>query len=171
MDLWGIGEMSEQIIVIIYGRGGHQEQMSRLLKKDLIKVQDQVKLIGMTDSKSPINQGVNRNYQFKEFRDKFSVWRTYLNFPINSIQLVLVTLYLLTRYNVKGVITTGPGVAIIPCILLSLLRKKVVVFESWSKFTQPSKTAKLLYRFAGLFIVQNKAMLECFPKAKFWGRL
>ena len=163
--------MNDKAILVIYGGGGHQEQMRRLLCADLIVKNDQMRLIAITDSQSPIQEMIEKNLHVKEFRDKHSNWKTIVKMPFVVLDIVFKTAHILTKYEIRGVITTGPGIAIIPCVLARILGKKIVVFESWSKFTKPSYTAKLLYRFAGLFIVQHKSMIKIFPKAKYWGKL
>ena len=157
--------------VLIYGRGGHQAQMQRLLSKGLIKETDVVNLIAITDSLKPINKIIAQSYTFNEYRDKNSYWTTVLTLPVNSLRLIFTTFSIIKNYKVKGVITTGPGIAIIPSLIFWLFRKKLVVFESWSKFYKPTITAKILYHFAGLFIIQNKSLFKIFPKAKYWGKL
>ncbi len=163
--------MQESVIVLVYGCGGHQSQMQRLLAKKLINENDNITLIGITDSLHPINRPIIRTYIFKEFRDKKSNWITLLTLPFSVLALIIRTLILLFKFKVKAVITTGPGLAIIPCLIFWLFNKKLIVFETWSKFYKPSITAKVLYRFSGLFIIQHQTMSKVFPKAKYWGRL
>lgn len=163
--------MKDRVIVLIYGRGGHQVQMQRLLDKGLVNKEDEISLIAMTDSETAIGDSVTKTYKFREYRDKNSRWLTVIFLPFNSLHLIYRTLVLLFTHKVTAVITTGPGLAIIPGILFSLFRIKLVVFETWSKFYKPTITAKILYRFAGLFIIQNKSLIAIFPDAKYWGRL
>jgi len=163
--------IKKNTFLIIYGRGGHQKQMSELLKHGLYESDDSVNTIVFTDSVKPLTFGNSQTFKFKEFRDKYSNSKTIVLLPYHLLKLIYTTLMVLSQFKIKGVITTGPGIAIIPCFICYLFRKKVVVFESWSKFTQPSITAKILYYFSGLFIVQNKSMLKVFPKAKYWGKL
>lgn len=157
--------------MIIYGRGGHQTQMQRLLAKGLFVDEDAVNLIAITDSQNPIIDSIDKTYVFNEYRDKNSYWTTVLTLPVNTLKLIFTTIGILNKYKVVGVITTGPGIAIVSTLLFWLFRKKIVVFETWSKFYKPSITAKMLYHFAGLFIIQNKSLSSIFPKAVYWGKL
>jgi len=158
-------------MVIIYGRGGHQAQMERLIQKGLIIKDDGIDLITMTDSEYPIESIESNLFQFREFRNKHSYLMSLLIAPFNSLFLLICSLYILMRYKVKGVVSTGPGLSIIPVIVFWIFRVKIVVFEDWSKFYEPSITAKILYRFSGLFIIQNKTLKSFYPKAQYWGRL
>ncbi len=163
--------MKSSTYIIIYGRGGHQAQMAKLLTNGLFVDEDNINLIAITDSLNAIEKHVQNTITVDELRDKHSNRLTLLWLPLLSVRLIIRSLMLLKKHNIKGVISTGPGIAIIPCLIFGLFGKKIIVFESWSKFNQPSYTAKILYRFAGLFIVQHSSMLKVFPKAKYWGKL
>jgi UDP-N-acetylglucosamine:LPS N-acetylglucosamine transferase len=69
------------------------------------------------------------------------------------------------------IITTGAGVVVFLCVFCKLLGAKLVFLESMAKVERPTLTARLLYPFADLFIVQWPALLQFFPKAQFAGRL
>jgi len=69
------------------------------------------------------------------------------------------------------VITTGAGVVVFFCIFSKLFGAKLIFIESMAKVEKPTLTAKMLYPFANLFIVQWPGLLQTFPKAQFLGRL
>lgn len=168
--------MPRQTYLIIYGGGGHQQEMERLLNYGVFIGSDHVDLVVFTDSCSPLNDTIardkpERTIVFPEFRDKHSYLKTFFKLPWIIIKLVYFSFLVHFKYNIKGVISTGPGLAIIPLIIFKSFKIKTVVFESWAMFCRPSYTAKILYHFAGLFIVQHRSMLKVFPKAKYWGRL
>ena len=78
---------------------------------------------------------------------------------------------MLMKYSVAGSVTTGPGLGIVPSLIFRLFGKRVVAFETWSKFYEPSIAGRILYRFAGLFFIQNESLKEKYPKALFRGRV
>lgn len=145
--------------------------MSRLLSYDIFRETDAVNLIAFTDSNIPIKNNVNRYYLFSEFRDKHSNWITLLNMPWNVLKLIWVSLWVVYKYNLKGCITTGPGLAIIPCCIFKLFGIKTIAFESWAKFYTPSLSGKILYRIVDKFVVQHETLTSYYKKASFWGRL
>jgi beta-1,4-N-acetylglucosaminyltransferase len=69
------------------------------------------------------------------------------------------------------VITTGAGVVVFFCIFAKLLGAKLIFIESMAKVEKPTLTARFLYPFSDLFIVQWPNLLRFFPRAKFEGRL
>lgn len=69
------------------------------------------------------------------------------------------------------VITTGAGIVVFFCIFAKLLGAKLIFIESMARIERPTMTARFLYPFSDLFIVQWPNLLKYFPKAKFLGRL
>jgi beta-1,4-N-acetylglucosaminyltransferase len=69
------------------------------------------------------------------------------------------------------VITTGAGVVVFFCIFSKLLGAKIIFIESMAKVEKPTLTARLLYPFSDLFLVQWSNLKKFFPKARFEGRL
>lgn len=82
---------------------------------------------------------------------------------INGIQ----SLYHLTRERPKVIISTGAGIAI-PTLLLGkfFCHSKIIYIESAANITNPSHTAKFMYRYADLFLTQwDDLRISDFPNA------
>lgn len=69
------------------------------------------------------------------------------------------------------VISTGAGIVTFFCVFAKLLGAKLIYIESMAKVEKPTLTARFLYPFADLFLVQWPSLLKYFPRAKFAGRL
>ena len=69
------------------------------------------------------------------------------------------------------VITTGAGIVVFFCIFAKLFGTKLIFIESMARVERPTLTARMLYPFADLFLVQWPGLLKYFPKAKYAGRL
>ena len=69
------------------------------------------------------------------------------------------------------VINTGGGMSIATSLLGKLLGAKLIYVESGARVSTPSRTGKLLYKYADLFIVQWKPLLKVFPDAVYGGVL
>jgi UDP-N-acetylglucosamine:LPS N-acetylglucosamine transferase len=78
---------------------------------------------------------------------------------------------MLLRERPKAIISTGGGMSIATALLGKLLGVKLIYVESGARVTSPSRTGKLLYKYADLFIVQWEPMLKHFPKAVYGGML
>lgn len=88
-------------------------------------------------------------------------------YVVNAIQ----GLYMLLRERPKAIISTGGGMSIATALLGKLLGIKLIYVESGARVTSPSKTGKLLYKYADLFIVQWEPMLKHYPNAVYGGML
>lgn len=71
----------------------------------------------------------------------------------------------------KVVVSTGSGIALATCLLAKLTGKTLIFVESGARVTTPSRTGKMVYYFADLFIVQWKPLLRHYPKALYGGPL
>lgn len=76
--------------------------------------------------------------------------------------------FLTTRIDV--VLSTGAEIAVPYVILGRLFRRHTIFMETWARPVRPSKTARLVYPFANLFLVQWEGMVDCYgQKARYWG--
>nr|BCB97489.1 hypothetical protein [Shewanella vesiculosa] len=160
--------MSDKVVLVIYGRGGHQEQMRRLLNQ-LKKASPEMKFVSIADV--PDVLGAIQHLECPEPRDKFSRWGSPLKVPYSALITLIQCIRLSFKHEISGIVSTGPGMAVLPSILFRLLSKQVIYIESWSRFYSGSLTGRFMYFIANVFYVQNKSMLAIFPKAKYSGRL
>lgn len=69
----------------------------------------------------------------------------------------------------NAVICTGALATVPICLLCKFFGGRLIFLESFAKVTSPTKTGKLLYRFADRFYVQWPAMQKVYPKALYLG--
>jgi len=79
------------------------------------------------------------------------------------------TLKVFLKKRPKVVISNGAGIALATCLYAKLAGSKLIFIENGARVTTPSRTGRLVYRFADLFIVQWKPMLKHYPKAIYGG--
>lgn len=91
--------------------------------------------------------------------------------PISWITGAVASFYIAILERPDVIISTGAGVVFFFCIFAKILGAKLIFIESMAKVERPTLTAKFLYPFTDLFIVQWPGLLRYFPKAKFFGRL
>ncbi|QYJ74042.1 PssD/Cps14F family polysaccharide biosynthesis glycosyltransferase [Shewanella sp. FJAT-52076] len=159
--------MKQKVFLVVYGRGGHQEQMRRLVAQ-LSKCGD-TGFVSIADVEDKL--GAVEHLVCPEPRDKFSFWSAPFKLCYTALVTLWQTLLLLRKYDVTGLVSTGPGMTVIPGVLLRLVGKPVIYIESWSRFYSGSLTGKFMYRITKDFYVQNASMLSVFPKARYAGRL
>ncbi|NAZ70749.1 PssD/Cps14F family polysaccharide biosynthesis glycosyltransferase [Vibrio toranzoniae] len=158
--------MKDKKILFVFGEGGHREQMTRLCKHIDYNYLDS---ISMVDSVG-ISQGISsREYVVPKVRDKYSVGlvKTISN-CIDNFSLLFNIAF---KYKVSLVVSTGPGICILPSLFFRILGVRVVYIETWCRFETRSITGRIMHFFATDFYVQNKELLHLYSKAKYSGRL
>ena len=139
--------------------GGHFEQLSML--KPLMEKYDSFVVTEQTDYKAFIKgQKMYYVHQVNRKEKTLPFWMI-----VNSFK----SLWIIIKERPDVVITTGV-LAIIPlCVLMKLMKKKVVYIESFAKISSPTETGKLMYKFADRFYVQWESMKEFYPNALYLG--
>lgn len=139
--------------------GGHYEQL--LMLKPLMDKYDSFVITEETLYKTKIKG--KKTYYLKQVNRKEFVF--FLRMIINFIRSIRI--YMKEKPDV--VICTGV-LAMIPICLIAKIRNKTLIYiESFAKVNSPTKTGRLLYRFADQFYVQWESMLKVYPKAIFLG--
>ncbi len=90
--------------------------------------------------------------------------------PWSVIRGTILSAGIALRERPDLVITTGAGVVVLFCIFAKMLGAKLVFIESMANVRKPTLTARLLYPFSDLFLVQWPALLRFFPRARCAGR-
>ena len=154
------------MVLLIAGEGGHYAQAKRLYigtKEEL-----QCPVLVLTDS---LNKKIEKHvvhYELGDFRRKSGF--SFFGFIAHLLKCFFIVLPLITRYKVN-VISTGPGIAILPSIIVKFSGGSVVHIETWSRFYSKSGAGRVMYYLADKFYVQNVELLELYPKAIYSGRL
>jgi len=91
--------------------------------------------------------------------------------PLSWFKGVIASLYMASIERPDIVITTGAGAVVFYCIFAKILGAKLIFIESMARVERPTWTARMLYPFADLFLVQWPGLLKFFPRAKYLGRL
>lgn len=91
--------------------------------------------------------------------------------PLSWLVGAVLSFYIVVVERPDVVITTGAGIVVFFCVFAKLLGAKLIFIESMARIERPTLTARMLYPFANLFLVQWPGLLQYFPKAKYVGRL
>jgi UDP-N-acetylglucosamine:LPS N-acetylglucosamine transferase len=157
----------KKAIICNYGTGGHAEQMRRLLSH--IQTKGFI-LIAQAPTK-PADSRYGEYSKISKVRQEYAGLRGTLAIPFLAVAGLIRTVNLFMRYDIRMLISTGPGVAIIPSTIARLFGAKVLYFESWSRFSSPSLAGLIMYRIADVFFVQNEEIRKFYKKARYMGRL
>ncbi|MEM4256845.1 MAG: PssD/Cps14F family polysaccharide biosynthesis glycosyltransferase [Candidatus Diapherotrites archaeon] len=89
---------------------------------------------------------------------------SYLASFIDCVKVIL-------KEKPQAIISTGSHVGIFACLIGKFLGKKVVFIESFCRTKEPSKSGKIAYLFADLFIYQWKDLQKFYPKGVYGGSI
>lgn len=147
-------------ICIACSSGGHFKEAQKAIK--LIEPGNDIFWVTIYSAHLKSLSDKNRIYYVKDFKDNKAM----------ALLNMAQSLYIYLKEKPDIIISTGASVAIPICLFSRVIfRKRLVYIESGGQVHTPSKTGKLLYRFADLFIVQWKETLKYFPKARYGGNL
>ena len=157
----------KKAIICNYGTGGHAEQMRRLIAHIELS---ELTLIAQSPTK-PADKRYEEYSKIAKVRSEYTNVRDILALPFFACAGLIRTVKLFIRYDIRMLISTGPGVAIIPSIIAKIFGAKVIYFESWSRFSSPSIAGLIMYRIADVFFIQNEEIQKFYRKAHYMGRL
>ena len=146
-------------VCFVSSSGGHLEEISKLNI-----VAEHYENILVTE-KNSFTQSMFGNKQY--FLPQIN--RREIFFIFKFILIFFKSFSILLKEKPEVIISTGALASYPMCLLGKLLGKKVIYIESFARCDKPSLTGKLVYKFADLFIVQWKEMLEFYPNAVYGG--
>ncbi|MER2599569.1 MAG: PssD/Cps14F family polysaccharide biosynthesis glycosyltransferase [Caldilineales bacterium] len=159
-------------VLVVLGEGGHTRQMLQLLDQlgpryeyhYLIALQDELSA-GKIRIPGPVHRVGRPRSKVRGHTDGavVSAW--------NTLRSLAQLLPILRRIRADAVLANGPAVAVPAALLAKLLGAQIIYVESASRVQQMSTSARLVYPFADLFIVQWPQLQAAYPKAVYAGRL
>lgn len=152
-------ERKEIKICFAASSGGHFEQL--LMLKKLMEKYDSF-IVTEKTLYAPLSDDIKPYYMKQVNRKEFT-------FIFRMIANLFRSLHIFFREKPDVVITTGAMAMIPMCLIAKMFRKKLIFIESFAKVTSPTKTGKLMYKFADRFYVQWESMLEIYPDAIYLG--
>ena len=139
--------------------GGHFEQI--LMLKPLMDQYDSFIMTEKTAYTTPVeNQKIY--YLHQTNRKKW-------DFPIDMLKNAWISLRAFLKERPDVVITTGVMASIPIGLLAKMFGKKLIYIESFAMVDAPTRTGKLMYRFADQFYVQWPQMKSVYPNAIYLG--
>ena len=151
--------MNNKKLCFAASTGGHFEQLSML--KPLMEKYDSCVVTEKTQYKAIIKD--QKMYYMHQVNRKESFYLFWM--VINAFRSISI----LIKEKPDVVITTGVLAMIPLCLLSKIFKKKLIYIESFAKISSPTKTGKLIYKYADLFYVQWVSMLKFYPKARYLG--
>lgn len=150
-------------VMFISSTGGHFNELMKL--KPLFENYKVTIVTESSSNKKKIKKEYEKyNIHFLLKKSRFKII-SLINLFINC----WISLYYFIKYRPKYIITTGAHTAGPMCCLGKIFRSKIIFIETMANINTPTKTGKIIYKFADLFIVQWEEMLKVYPKAVYGG--
>ncbi len=153
-------------VLFISSTGGHLDELLQL--KSLFNDYD----YHIITEKLVSNMSLKEKYPH---RVNYLVYGSYtslgnrLVYPFKLLYNTIKSFFLYLKIRPKYIVTTGAHTAGPMCLIGHLLGSKIIYIETFANSMTKSKTGRIVYKFADLFIVQWESMLKLYPKAKYGG--
>jgi len=157
----------KKVLLVIYGEGGHRTEMLRLVSY-LTATSPNFKVVSM--GAEVIGSHVLEHFSVKDVRNKHSRLNILLLFYL-SISALYTAIKISRKYRISSVISTGPGLCILPMLILRLVGAKIVFIETFCRFSSRSLSGMAMSKIAHRFYIQNEELQCLYPNAKYSGRL
>lgn len=125
-----------------------------------------------------ITEKLKSNYSLREkypgrvnylLYGSYTTLKNRIIYPFKLIYNTFKSFFLYWKIRPKYIITTGAHTAGPMCLIGHIFGSKIIYIETFANSITKSKTGRLVYKFADLFIVQWESMLSLYPKAKYGG--
>lgn len=150
-------------VMFISSTGGHFKELMKL--EPLFK---NYKVTVVTESSSNKKKLKNEyrkyNIHFLLKKSKYKIVSLF-NLFINCF----ISLFYFVKYRPKYIVTTGAHTAGPMCCIGKIFGSKIIFIETMANINTPTKTGRIIYKFADLFIVQWEEMLKVYPNAVYGG--
>ena len=153
--------MEKKKLCFICSAGGHLDEIRQL--KTVIDSYDHFFVVPETGATKKLNE---KKYLVSDYNRKNKLTKLFSAVKMFGQQIVIYV-----REKPDVVITTGAAVAIPMCIFAHAAKKKVIYLESYARISSSSKTGRLIYKWADLFIVQSEELLKFYPDAVYGGSI
>lgn len=153
---------SKKKIAFIASSGGHFTQIMML--KPLMDEYDHIIITEKTD----IGMGTAENekiYYIPQINRKDSL------IGLKMIRNGFSSLYIFLKEKPDVVISTGVLATIPFCLLSKMFGARLIYIESFAKVKSPTKTGRLMYKYADDFFVQWESMKNVYERAIYAGGL
>ena len=157
----------QEVLLLVFGEGGHSMAMRRVMY--LLKLDD-IPIVQLRESGS--SKILNcADYTVQRIMPKRSGKLRLILVPLRVALNLGTVLRIFLRYRVRFILTTGPIIAAIPCLIGRLIGVPSVFIESWARFSSVSRAGKVLMALGTLVYYQNWELTPLIPKGRYCGRL
>ncbi len=153
-------------VLFISSTGGHLDELLQL--KPMFKNYD----YHIITEKLKSNYSLRDKYPHRVNYLLYGSYTTLKNrivYPFKLIYNTFKSFFLYLKIRPEYIITTGAHTAGPMCLIGHIFGSKIIYIETFANSITKSKTGKIVYKFADLFIVQWESMKKLYPNAVYGG--
>lgn len=158
--------MKKKKVMFISSTGGHLEELTQL--KEMFDKYDYYIVTERTKSNMSLKEKYPKKVSYLIYGTYTTLWKKIV-YPFKLLINCFISLYLYVKIRPKYIVSTGAHTAGPMCLIGKIFGSKIIFIETFANSKTKSRTGRIVYRFADLFIVQWKEMLELYPKAVYGG--
>lgn len=153
-------------VLFIASTGGHLNELLQLSpifeKYDYTLITEKTKSNIALKNKYP-------NHVHYLIAGTYTNMKAKITYPFKLLLNCFKSLYFFLKIKPDVVVTTGTHTAVPMCYIAHFFKKKVIFIETFANSMAPTKSGRMVYKIADLFIVQWQSMLEFYPNAVYGG--
>lgn len=153
-------------VLFISSTGGHLEELTQL--KDMFKKYDYYIVTEKTKSNLKLKEKYPQRVSFLVY-GSYTTFLKKITYPFKLLINCFLSLFIFIKIRPKYIVSTGAHTAGPMCCIGKLCGSKIIFIETFANSKTKSRTGRLVYKFADLFIVQWEEMLELYPNAVYGG--
>ena len=150
-------------VMFISSEGGHLHELL-MLKSCFDKYNYHI-----VTEKTKSTLFLKKEYEKKTSYLLYGTKKNVLIYPFILLINSFISLLYFIKYRPEFIVTTGTHTAGPMCCIGKIFKSKIIYIETFANIKTKTKTGSLIYKFADLFVVQWRDMLEVYPNAKYGG--
>lgn len=152
-------------VLFIASTGGHFNELLQL--KPLFEKYDYHIITEKDAMTISFKEKYKNRISYVLYGTRAHMFKYIFQFLINCI----LSIILFIKIRPKVIVTTGTHTAGPICVLGKIFRRKIIFIETFANRHTKTATGRIIYKFADLFIVQWKEMIELYPDAILGGSI
>lgn len=159
-------KMKKKKVLFISSTGGHLEELTQL--KELFDKYDYYIVTERTKSNMSLKKKYPKRVSYLIYGSYTTLGKKII-YPFKLLLNCFISLFIYIKVGPKYIVSTGAHTAGPMCLIGKIFGSKIIFIETFANSKTKSRTGSIVYKFADLFIVQWKEMLELYPDATYGG--
>ena len=159
-------KMKKKKVLFISSTGGHLEELTQL--KELFDKYDYYIVTERTKSNMSLKKKYPKRVSYLIYGSYTTLGKKII-YPFKLLLNCFISLFIYIKVRPKYIVSTGAHTAGPMCLIGKIFGSKIIFIETFANSKTKSRTGSIVYKFADLFIVLWKEMLELYPDATYGG--